>query len=82
MCICACSVKNQTSEEIRQELEQIVASLTVNKKLTSSYKRKLNSAEDSRASSRYIGYLGVVFIAVVFGSIVLIDLSKLILYLK
>ena len=77
MCLCNCNMKNQTYEEVIEELQEIVASLTVDKKQTSLYKRKLNSASDDRASSRYIGYLGVVFITAVLCGIVLLDAPKL-----
>jgi hypothetical protein len=41
--------------------------LTVDKKKTSSYKRKLTSAPDNRVSAQSIGYVGIVILTIVGG---------------
>ncbi|XP_052076829.1 uncharacterized protein LOC127714838 isoform X1 [Mytilus californianus] len=70
--------QNQTIEELKKELEpvirQIQEQLKVNKTELSSTIRKLTSAKDERKSSHTIGFVGAVFISVIFGTVLFIDL--------
>ncbi|XP_071128148.1 uncharacterized protein [Mytilus edulis] len=93
MCPCRCDYRrkleywestiqrNQTKRDLFKELEpvirQIQDELKVNKSKLSSTIRKLTSAKDDRKSSQTIGFFGAVFISVVFGMVVLIDIVML-----
>ncbi|XP_052076832.1 uncharacterized protein LOC127714840 isoform X3 [Mytilus californianus] len=93
MCPCRCEYRrkleywesklpqNQTIEELKKELEpvirQIQDQLKVNKTELSSTIRKLTTAKDERKSSHTIGFVGAVFISVIFGSVLFIDLVML-----
>ena len=57
---------------------EIQKRLAVNASSLSSTVRRLTSAEDTRPSAQSIGYLGVGFIVVILGSIVVIDLNGLV----
>ncbi|VDI56554.1 Hypothetical predicted protein [Mytilus galloprovincialis] len=90
MCPCRCEYRrkleywgsklqqNLTIEELRKELQpvirQIQDQLKVNKTELSSTIRKLTSAKDERKSSHMIGYVGALFISVIFGTIFFMDL--------
>ncbi|CAC5357220.1 unnamed protein product [Mytilus coruscus] len=90
MCPCRCDYRrkleywesklpqNQTIEELKKELEpvirQIQDQLKVNKTELSSTIRKLTSAKDERKSSHTIGFVGAVFISVIFGTVFFMDL--------
>ncbi|KAL4227703.1 hypothetical protein ACF0H5_013138 [Mactra antiquata] len=56
----------------------LVANLTVDVTQTSAHLRSLTSAQDYRASSQYIGYMGVLLIAVPMAIIVLSDCVKIV----
>ncbi|CAG2227456.1 unnamed protein product [Mytilus edulis] len=87
MCPCRCDYRrkleyweskiprNQTIEELKKELEpvirQIQDQLKVNKTKLSSTIRKLTSAKDERKSSHAIGFVGALFISVIFGTVFL-----------
>ncbi|CAG2212637.1 unnamed protein product [Mytilus edulis] len=90
MCPCLCEYRrkleywesklqqNLTIEELMKELEpvirQIQDQLKVNKTELSSTIRKLTSAKDERKSSHTIGYVGALFITVIFGTVFFMDL--------
>lgn len=67
--------------ELEQILEPILLKtkdeLKLNKTKLSSYKRKRNSAQDSRKSSKQIGIIGVIFIGVVIILVILIDVVEI-----
>ncbi|OWF40667.1 IgGFc-binding protein [Mizuhopecten yessoensis] len=64
-------------EKLFEIINDIKKTLTVPKKTTSNYVRKLTSAWDERTSSTVIGGVGIVVLCVVFGSIVAIDIITL-----
>ena len=90
MCPCRCEhrrkleywasqiLPNYTKEELQKvlepTLERIRQELKVNKTNLSSNLRKLTSAQDKRPSSGAMGWLAIVFIAVVVGLVILIDI--------
>ncbi|XP_052076828.1 uncharacterized protein LOC127714837 [Mytilus californianus] len=90
MCTCQCDYRrkleyweskiqrNQSIEELKKELEpvirQIQDELKVNKTKISSTIRKLTSAKDERRSSHTIGFIGALFISVIFGTVFFMDL--------
>ena len=80
-CYCPCTLSlassTITTEELQAKIEQMQTELTVNRKETSSYKRKLTSAPDDRVSAKSIGYVGVVILTVVTGLLVCIDLPTI-----
>ncbi|CAG2235690.1 unnamed protein product [Mytilus edulis] len=71
------SNKRDLFKELELVIRQIQDELKVNKTKLSSAIRKLTSAKDDRKSSQSIGYFGAVFISVVFGMVVLIDIVML-----
>ncbi|CAC5367390.1 unnamed protein product [Mytilus coruscus] len=81
-CYCPCSLtvasSSITTEELQAKIDQIQTELTVDRKETSSYKRKLTSAPDNRVSAQSIGYVGVVILTVVIGLLVIIDIPTLV----
>ncbi|XP_063431743.1 uncharacterized protein LOC134714433 [Mytilus trossulus] len=90
LCLCSCEYKqklnywstlnatNHTLEELREMLKPVLLelqrNLTVDQKNLSSYVRKHNSAKDKRPSSEYIGYVGMIFISIVVGLVIFIDI--------
>ncbi|VDI57282.1 Hypothetical predicted protein [Mytilus galloprovincialis] len=92
-CHCSCSdIRRQADKflaslygyskfELEQILEPILLKtkdeLKLNKTKLSSYKRKRNSAQDSRKSSKQIGIIGVIFIGVVISLVILIDVVEI-----
>lgn len=62
---------------IEEAVENITKALYVDKKQISSYVRSKTCAEDNRSSSATVGYFGIVFIAVPFGLIFLLDLRSI-----
>ncbi|XP_069133748.1 mucin-22-like isoform X2 [Argopecten irradians] len=72
-CMCVNTFINMTQEQLQETLEELKEELTVPKTELSSYKRKFISAPDSRQSAASIGYVGVLVIAFVFGSIITCD---------
>ncbi|XP_021357698.1 location of vulva defective 1-like [Mizuhopecten yessoensis] len=73
LCTCVTSNFNLTAEQLEETIQELKKSLTVSKTELSSYKRKLISAPDSRQSAASIGYVGVLVIGFVFGSVVFCD---------
>lgn len=80
-CYCSCTLtlssSSITNAELQAKIEQIKTELTVDKKETSSYKRKLTSAPDNRVSAQSIGYVGVIILSIVVGLLVCIDIPTL-----
>ncbi|CAC5357224.1 unnamed protein product [Mytilus coruscus] len=93
MCKCRCDYRrkleywestiqrNQTKRELYKELEHVIRQiqdeLKVNKTKLSLTIRKLTSAKDDRKTSKTIGFCGAVFISVVVGLVVFIDIVML-----
>ncbi|XP_076116914.1 uncharacterized protein LOC143084432 [Mytilus galloprovincialis] len=81
-CYCPCSAtvasSSITTEELKAKIDKIQTELTVDKKETSSYKRRLTSAPDNRVSAQSIGYVGVVILTIVIGLLIVIDIPTLV----
>ena len=69
---------NLTRAELTEVLEGIVRHLSVKTEDLSSVKRSKISAPDERASSTAMGYFSLTFIGVALGTVLLLDLSKLV----
>nr|KAG5706278.1 hypothetical protein BaRGS_026060 [Batillaria attramentaria] len=81
-CVCNCKSKllaNLTLEERQQQAEdqaeQLKKDLAVDKAQLSSTIRKVTSAPDHRPSATGIGYVGIVFLVLSFGAIVVMDIT-------
>ena len=72
-------ISPSTSVNAEQQAEEIAQNLTINEKSTSAYKRKLTSARDDRPLSKTMGYLGICFVTIPLGLIVLIDIKRMVL---
>ncbi|KAL4231542.1 hypothetical protein ACF0H5_009123 [Mactra antiquata] len=74
---------NLTEQEIIEEAEikanEYRKNLSVNTKATSSYIRGLTSAQDSRTSANFVGYVGVLFVAFPFAVMILSDIRRLVM---
>lgn len=81
-CPCGLGGGNLTNEMLQEKLTKLKTILTVDKTKTSSYIRKLTSAKDNRPSSQAIGAVGLVFIIITFGLIVLSDVVNFIQQFK
>jgi hypothetical protein len=81
-CPCGLGGGNLTNEMLQEKLTKLNSILTVDKTKTSSYIRKLTSAKDNRPSSQVIGAVGLVFIIITFGLIVLSDVVNFIQQFK
>lgn len=84
LCTCPCSktvvdpkYQNLTKEKIDRIVEEIKKELTVEKGNLSSSIRKKISAKDNRPSSTGIGSVGIVFFVIVFGGLILSDVSAI-----
>ena len=69
---------NLTQEELDEMVKTLVAHLSVNTEDLSSVKRSKISAPDDRASSTTMGYFGITLIGVTFGTIIFLDIGKLV----
>ncbi|KAK6190970.1 hypothetical protein SNE40_002725 [Patella caerulea] len=84
VCYCGCEAPPTIFDPelealtIDDKVEAIHKELTVDTKNISSSVRKLVSATDNRPSAVSIGYVGVFFMALVFGGIVLLDMNVLV----
>ena len=92
MCPCSCEYKhnldywaaqnktNHTMEELREILapvtEKLEKELKVDTTNLSATINKRISAKDSRKSSQSLGIMGIVFLSLIFGGIILIDLTS------
>ncbi|XP_052074073.1 uncharacterized protein LOC127711958 [Mytilus californianus] len=83
-CLCPCDFvsKNITAEILQSRIEELKRILIVNKTSLSSYIRKHTSAKDERPSSKAIGSMGILLLAVTICFIVLIDLSTFCQYIQ
>ncbi|CAC5401982.1 unnamed protein product [Mytilus coruscus] len=86
---CKCPCNNTISEktplnssDINEWIKNITNTLTLDKKKLSSYTRRLISANDSRSSSRAIGAVGGIVLAIVSISITAGDMCTLVSCLK
>ncbi|XP_060561869.1 uncharacterized protein LOC132721530 [Ruditapes philippinarum] len=84
--VCYCPVQEQppipepaTSEE---KAKQFIKKLTIGTSSTSAAERKLTSAEDNRPSVIGMGYVGILVLTAVFGSLVLLDLNVIFARIK
>jgi hypothetical protein len=66
-----------TTEE---KVEYFVVKLRVDKTKVSATLRKKTSAQDNRAISKSVGYVSLVFMCIVFGLMVLSDVTKFVQY--
>ncbi|CAG2206019.1 unnamed protein product [Mytilus edulis] len=93
-CLCPCSTmgkrsnlqsQNLTKEEVvvllADKIEAIKKELSIEKKSSSKYIRKITSAPDDRKSSKSIGFVAVVVLCVPLALIVMSDILNLYLYL-
>jgi len=79
---CLCSTGAFTNLTTTEIVDQLVKNLTVDKTDLSSEQRKLTSANDERSSSQTIGTVGVAILSVVFGSIILLDIVRLLKFMS
>jgi len=79
---CLCSTGAFTNLTTTEIVEQLIKNLTVDKGDLSSEHRKLTSANDERSSSQTIGTVGVAILSVVFGSIILLDIVRLLKFMS
>jgi hypothetical protein len=95
MCPCSCEFESQiaywansgSQPEVEEEvlvskINEMKKELQVNVTELTSTKIKKISAPDSRTSASVAGYIGVTFIVIVFGSIVALDLSTLVVQIR
>ncbi|XP_062606880.1 uncharacterized protein LOC134268641 [Saccostrea cucullata] len=95
MCPCDCEFMDRiafwestgTQPEIEEEIlvskiNEMKKELQVNTSELTSTKMKKISAPDSRTSASVAGYVGIVFIVVVLGSIVILDFPTLVIQIK
>ncbi|XP_053408056.1 uncharacterized protein LOC123546325 [Mercenaria mercenaria] len=71
--------QNVTTEQAEEIAAEIAKNLTIDSKSTSSHIRRLTSAEDKRRSAKFVGYVGVIFVAAPLGIMLLLDIKKLFL---
>ncbi|XP_041369224.1 uncharacterized protein LOC121383330 [Gigantopelta aegis] len=79
-CECPCEPtvsinSSKTLEEIHQEIQQLVSTLSVNKADVSATTRRKTSAKDHRPSAQSIGYVGIICLVASIGGIVILDLN-------
>ena len=75
-CLCPCSCAKKSEEEINAMIQDIVTDLKIEKNTTALGRRRLSSVADTRWVSRGLGYVGILVMTVVFGSIALADYRK------
>ena len=69
----ATATSSKTEEEIREKIQEIKRTLTIDKHELSSYRRKKTSADDDRSSAKGIGVLGACVICAVISFIIVLD---------
>ena len=79
---CNSSKTNSQNRTIDDEIREIVKNLTVEPESTLAYQSQFQSAQDSRPSSRIVGSVGVVFIAVPLTLIIISDLPRYYAFFK
>ena len=75
-CLCPCSCHKKSQEEIDAMIQDILNDLRISKNNTALARRKLSSASDKRWVCRGIGFVGILVMTFVFGSIALADYKK------
>ncbi|XP_060072985.1 uncharacterized protein LOC132552807 [Ylistrum balloti] len=76
------TVSPLASAELSQRLENIVKNLTVPKKSTNAYQRKLVCAEDSRLSAMSLGYVGVMLLLIPLAILLCFDIPSAVVHIK
>lgn len=82
MCPCDCRVSRHNATASKDDYMDRLADLAIETSNLSSTRRKLHSAQDSRASAKAIGYFGVALVTVIFGLIFIPDVVNVLFYLK
>ncbi|XP_069140711.1 uncharacterized protein [Argopecten irradians] len=80
VCYCPCEDVTNTTitpKQLESKINEIKQTLTVSKKDLSSYKRKLVSTPDHRASAQSIGYIGAAIMCSIAAIMVVMDLPRL-----
>lgn len=84
-CYCSCEDENNETisiEQLKEKIKQLREELIIDKKDLSSWKRKLTSASDERASSKNIGIFGAGILITVAITFVILDIPTLIVQTK
>lgn len=80
-CDCSCNAGGISLENLdpvtQEKVDNITKELKVDTRNTSSHTRTLISASDPRPSAQAAGCVGIVILTVVFGSLVLLDLTRI-----
>ena len=79
-CNCSCynlDVGLNADPELQEKVKNLTKELEVDSKTTNSHIRSLTSATDPRPSAQAAGYVGIVMLTIVFGSLVLMDMTRL-----
>ncbi|KAL3874131.1 hypothetical protein ACJMK2_037184 [Sinanodonta woodiana] len=76
-CHWQCLTSSDSQEEASKLLEKIISDMVIPRNSTASARRRRTCAPDERVSSKGIGYIGVLVMTVVFGTIVVADLKKI-----
>lgn len=79
---CNSSKTDSQNRTIDDQIKEIVKNLTVEPESTLAYQSQFQSAEDSRPSSRIVGSVGAVFIAVPLALIIISDLPRYYAFFK
>ena len=70
---CHCYYVNVSGEQL-VNIDELISTLTIEKKITSSYRRSLTCAPDSRMSSLVMGWVGILSISIPFLLLLIVDL--------
>ena len=70
---CHCHYVNVSVEQL-VNIDELISTLTIEKKITSSYRRSLTCAPDSRMSSLVMGWVGILSISIPFLLLLIVDL--------
>ncbi|XP_060064888.1 uncharacterized protein LOC132545230 [Ylistrum balloti] len=90
-CHCQCNSSSEAiiiypitniTDELQAKLDNLKTETMVDEETLSATLRKRTSASDSRPSSAYVGYLGIALLSIILGGILLLDLPRLILFIK
>ncbi|OWF45873.1 uncharacterized protein LOC110456466 [Mizuhopecten yessoensis] len=79
-CYCPCGDVTNTTitpKQLESKINEIKQTLTVSKKATSSWKRKLVSTPDDRVSAQSIGYIGAAIMCSIAAIMIIMDLPRL-----
>ncbi|KAK3595977.1 hypothetical protein CHS0354_032493 [Potamilus streckersoni] len=76
-CLWQCPTSSDSQQEASKLLEKIISDMVIPRNSTSSARRRKTCAPDERFSSKGIGYVGVLVMTIVFGTIVVADLKKI-----